>query len=370
MKLTEDPGGFFASIQSRFAAMLGPTDPLSQGDIDSCGAIQFKSSADIAAKFSQHGGFIPWFNANLSAKPAFKPRGPIKTDPVVATRFNAFWDQIPGIFGLPAISAIEFSALMSIGIQENSGDLWSNPELIGKPPSYPGLEYAFEAIPNLKSSYNVNNSLGNLTAYTLFNNADYVDAHRGAAGYQAVSGNGINPSWNTATWPSAFRPDVSEGINGYIMAADFYKFRGRGVIQTTGRSDYKIIAQYILNNAAALNRPALTALKAAWNAYKVLAPGSNKLDVIASRSTNADWDAAFGEDAILAAGVSEDSKAKGDYLKLSHDASVLNGGTGTKGSLYFMARKINGGNYPNEVVPMMKTMIRALADVAKKALQV
>ena len=97
------------------------------------------------------------------------------------------------------------------------------------------------------------------------------------------------------------------------------------------------------------------------NPYPILVPGSNVLDVIASRSTNDQWDAAFGEDAILAAGVFKDSAGKGNYLMLSHNASVLNGGTTAQGSLYFMARKINGGNYPNEVVPMMKTMIRGIA---------
>jgi len=88
---------------------------------------------------------------------------------------------------------------------------------------------------------------------------------------------------------------------------------------------------------------------------------TSKADVIASRSTNAQWETVFAQAAILAAGVAEDSKGKGNYLNLSHTAATLNGGTGTPGSLFFMARKINGGNYPNEVVPMMKAMIRGIA---------
>jgi len=47
-------------------------------------------------------------------------------------------------------------------------------------------------------------------------------------------------------------------VNGFIMEADFYKFRGRGVIQTTGRGDYTVLIKYILQNAAAL--PALSDL--------------------------------------------------------------------------------------------------------------
>jgi hypothetical protein len=58
-----------------------------------------------------------------------------------------------------------------------------------------------------------------------------------------------------------------------------------------------------------------------------------------------------------------DSVGKGNYLQLSHEAGTFNGNITQKGSLYYMARKINGGNYPNEVVPMMKAMIRGIAAV-------
>jgi len=262
------------------------------------------------------------------------------------------------VFGVSKISAVEFAALMGIGIQENAGDLWTNPEGVGRPPNFPGLVYAFEAIPGLKSSYNVNSGLGNWTAFKLFNNADYVDAQKSLAAFAQVTSNGIDPAWNTASWPSGFSSAVQETVNGFIMEADFYKFRGRGVIQTTGRGDYVVLIKYILQNAATL--PGLSDLIGTWNAWVIDAPAS-KEDIIASRSTNAQWETVFAQPAILAAGVAEDSKGKGNYLKLSHTAATLNGGTATAGSLYFMARKINGGNYPNEVVPMMKTMIRGIA---------
>ena len=360
MKITSGTDGLFGWLRQQWASLRGPSDPLAQADIDKCASIALQNSGDIARTFAQSGGFIPWYNAVLSNKPAFAKRGAIGTSALIQNRFNAFWDQIPAIFSSQTTSAIEFSALMAIGIQENSGDLWSNPEEVGRPPDYPGLVYAFEAIPGLKSSYNVNAGLENWTAYKLFQDADYLDAHSTLPSYQAVTGQGVDLAWNTAVWPTRASSVVDMGVNGFVMEADFYKFRGRGIIQTTGRDDYRVIIDFILNNAVQLNKPALIGLKTAWEAFSTN-PSSNKRDIIASRSTNAQWDTAFGDTAILAAGVSEDSTAKGDYLKLSHTASVLNGGITTAGSLYFMARKINAGSYPDQVVPMMKAMIRAIA---------
>lgn len=55
---------------------------------------------------------------------------------------------------------------MCLGIQANSGDLSRNSEVVERS-RYPGLVYAFEKIPRLKSSYSVNDDLGNWTALKL-----------------------------------------------------------------------------------------------------------------------------------------------------------------------------------------------------------
>jgi len=274
----------------------------------------------------------------------------------VKTRFDAFWDQIPDVFGKPQITMVEFCALMSIGIQENSGDLWANPEKVGTA-GHPGLAYAFDRIPGKKQSYNHAN--GNWEARKLFTDDSYVAAHRGLPGATRVLKNGVDPAWAGETWPTGFATAEDASVNGFVMEADFYKFRGRGIIQTTGRADYTPLIEFILHDPAAGANPALAALAQAWTQAARAMP--DPVNTIASISTNTDWDRAFGQAPILAAGIRIDSNSKGHYLDLSHDAGILSAGIGTEGSLYFMARKINGGSYPDQVVPMMKAMIRAVA---------
>jgi hypothetical protein len=343
---------------------------LTQSQIDACAAQAFRNAADINAFFAGSGGFFAWYNAKLSKTAEFKHRGKITITPERPVRFDAFWDQIPEIFGRPSISALEFAALMCVSVQETSGNLFASPEKVGNA-AHPGISYAFDAIPGLKSSYNNNPGLGNATARSLFGNAAYVDAHRALPRFSDVTAGGVDPQWGGSQWPTKFA-DIkfkreNESLNGFIMQADFYKLRGRGVIQTTGRSNYKGVIDFILTSPAAAANAVLNALRTAWNAFPAT-PGMARPDVIASRSTCAQWDQAFGEAVTLAAGVHLHSKNNRDFLDIGRTAAIVNAGTGTKGSFSFMARKINGGDYPRIVAPMMSAMAGAMAALASPAL--
>lgn len=337
---------------------------LTQGQVDACAALKWKNAGDVNAFFAGNGGFFKWYNAKLSGTPEFSHRGKVKITPERLNRFDAFWNQIPEVFDGPTISGLEFSALMSVSIQETNGNLWASPEEVGNA-DHPGISYAFDAIPGLKSSYNNNPGLGNATARTLFADADYVDAHKALPRFSEVTSGGIDPQWGEKQWPTAFAAikfkKENESQNGFLMQADFYKFRGRGVIQTTGREAYQVLIKFILTDPTVAGNATLSALKTTWNAFPTRKAGAKKLDVIASRSTNKQWDDAFGEAMVLAAGVRLDSEGKGDYLQIARKAATVNGGTGTKGSFFFMARKINGGDYPKTVAPMMSAMAAAIA---------
>jgi hypothetical protein len=339
----------------------GASEAFDQSVVDACAAITLRDSTDVVSVFAPQGGFFTWYNAVLSNISAFRHRGRATNTPLINQHFTQFWDQIPTTFARPQISMVEFCALMSINIQETTGDLAAAPEeMNGQNRPHPGLAYAFDKIPGLKQSYN---QAPNKTAFDLFQDWHFQNQHAALAGSAAILNRpgGIDPAWAGQSWPASYpSTKVDPGVNGFVMEADFYKFRGRGVIQTTWRSDYILLISFILSSQAAGNS-ALASLAEKWLAAVSGLVGAAQLDVIATISSNADWDLAFAQPITLAAGVAIDSAAKGDYLQVSHDAGVLQGDRTVQGSLLRMASRINGGSYPATVVPMMQSMMIAVA---------
>lgn len=304
----------------------------------------------LGVTFSKHAGipklihkttgkeieFIDWFNTELAGKDAWKdrPRRQAAFPPEVYLRFRQICNQIPEIFGAERINLAQFVSLISIFLNEVGPDLLPMTERVGTK-DHPGIAYAFNKIPGIKISYN---QAPSKTAFALFNDKKYIAAH----GHLPLADrlkNTTDERWNGMAYPVAdFPTSTDPAISGFILEADFYKFRGRGFIQTTWRSNYveliKFVQAYAGTNSTILR-------------YQVKWAGLPPDDV-ATLSTNADWDDLFqNTDLIIpCAAMRLHNKASGNYLALSTNLDAIIGES--NGSIFRMGLKISGGkDYAN-----------------------
>ncbi len=187
--------------------------------------------------------FIDWFNTHLAGKGTFAKRriNPDANEDMAAVKreFVEFWDSIPLVYKQPSITLFDFASLMCIAINETGGRFRSTTERCGrgaKDPSgirHEGLAYAFDKIPKVKKSYNTLADAGNKTALECFSNPVFCAAHRGLGCSDRLSSpsmpDKVDPVWKGEVYPIdkfPFIEDIAE--TGFIMQADFYKFRGRG----------------------------------------------------------------------------------------------------------------------------------------------
>jgi hypothetical protein len=297
------------------------------------GALQtlFGRAADINGYFANQGAsdFIDWFNRNLAGQGPWANRA-IGTGAQVAANFQSIWNKIPEIFGSAQINLLQFVSLMSIFINEVGGSLAPISEKVGLK-GHPGLAYAFDSIAGLKASYNDGGS--NWTAYRCFRDPDFVAAH-GAKALGAQLQNTNDARWSGHEYPSGYPTEPNPALAGFIMEADFYKFRGRGLIQTTWRGAYQNLIRFIQGYTG--TQQEILARQGAWAGVS--------LDKAANASSNADWDALFlnTDLEIPCVAISQHSAGAGHYLDLSGDAKELNGKG--KGSIWRMGKSISGGD--------------------------
>lgn len=331
--------------------------PLSSAFFTTIASVVVDDASDIDNYFIKNGGqgFINWFNNRVAnrnnwGKVGLRDGLAIAGDGQVHDRFNRLWsnESIQTIFGTGKISLLQFLALQSIIINETGGRLIPLTEAVGCT-GHPGIAYAFNKIPGIKKSYNT--LPGNRTCLQNFNDASYNKAF-GKLPLADKLKNTAGQLWAGEVYPQetiSYSPNPS--LTGYVLESDFFKFRGRGFIQTTGRSNYARLVSYVMNYTG--NDQVITSIKASWKDL------SNNTDSLVSMSTNADWDNLFQKSNSLVAGraISVHNESCGKYLQGISSATQ----PATEKSLYNMGLRISGGGdyaslFQNRVVQILNQL--------------
>ncbi|HEX4231853.1 MAG TPA: hypothetical protein VHZ07_24505 [Bryobacteraceae bacterium] len=314
--------------------------------------VSFQNGADIVSFFQSTAGdhYIDWFNQKCAGKQSWAGKQLGASD-AVKTSFLQIWNNIPDIFGDPSIDLVQFVALMSILTNEVGAELQPVAEFCGSQ----GLAYPFDAIPGKKRSYN--STEGNRLAGDLFFDDDeFWKAHGGLAPANNVRNRPeLKAAWNGTAYPTTdFSPAIDKNTTAFIQQADFYKFRGRGLIQMTWRTNYTLLVKYIQNYPGA--HPTIVQFKSTW--------GGKDPDMVCTISTNDDWDTLFQQTDLVVASraVGLHNEAPGNqYLKLARDAATLTAMSDVMESFYRMGLKISGGNayaalFTNRVIQVLTTL--------------
>jgi hypothetical protein len=291
------------------------------------------------ARLKNH--FFTWFNQKLADKGSWK--GVTLVDnPANQVGFHAFWNNIGILTGGTTATPFQFLALMGIFANECRANFKPVAEKMGRP-GFPGLTYLFDAIPQLKKSYNT--LAGNKTAQDCFRSAVFNTGH-GAKALAARLRNTGDARWAGTAYPRDVPFDNDATLSGYVMEADFMKFRGRGFIQTTGRANYVKVVQYI--QAYTGDNNVIDFYQARWTGMST--------DDVAFSTANEDWDRLFQEtDLIIAAqAIHLHNLAAGSYLALAGNPDT---------AIFNMGKRISGGvDYATKYRDRMEALIlQALA---------
>ncbi|GAA3075321.1 hypothetical protein GCM10010520_23060 [Rhizobium viscosum] len=311
--------------------------------------IVFASAKDIDDYFKSKKGdsFIDWFNRDLAGKGNFQNKR--IQGPNVASNFNNYWTSY---LQSEPLTLMQFLCYMAVHINECNGNLVSITESYGHK-DHPGISYLFDKVilktnnrSWSKASYNKNYS-----CLELFNSDVFLDVHAKRTGepeWPALRKTS-DTIWSGFVYPQSKYPTSGDvKTTGMILHADFFKFRGRGVIQTTWRSNYRDIAKYVTEYVG--DDQTIQKYRDKWRSHHV--------DEICTISTSLDWDEIFKSNDILTFAVRIHAKNGSNYHHLSGSDKELNG-TG-KGSIANMGDCIGGAGYGQRLKARIGDVMKSL----------
>jgi len=317
--------------------------------------IKLKNTEDIGKVVKEFTGgkyteFTAWWNKECYGKTPATTRGTID-----AAAFKRFWDyMIPFLYkdkyGSNGINFVEFAALHAIVYNESGGDYKSIREGVNgvTRAEHPGVAYAFDKIGD-KSSYN---KPKNKTALELFSDANFIAAHSSKKyGNDKNTKNSKDAAWGGSQFPTSLFSNVADAVATsptFINEADFYKFSGRGYIQTTWRYGYEKVLQWILG---------YTGTDPIVKKYRDLWKPINNPQVILDKSSNADWDDLFYNSMEVSARavLSHTSGSNYQYIDANQSKEQIIKGINN------VAKKVNGGS--SDYIGIHQSRVYAIFDV-------
>ena len=338
--------------------------------VERYGMIRFRNAQEINRFFSDHSNetdFLTWFSANIGGRNHWSNRrfGTISEENRAS--FNNVWNRIPLIYRGRnedySINVFQFFALVSIMINE-VGKTFQPIRERGS------LSYMFGTIipatrrrpQRRKRSYNNYgagpNRRNNKTAFELFNDEHFLRAHRNKANYERVA-NTNNRSWHGDVYPSGFPTRPGDG--GIISEADFYKFSGRGLVQTTwSRSYLRLIEETMTYDG---DNPTIIQFKNHW---RQKSEEGMSIRNIASQTTNRQWDELFmrTENEFACLAVHSFQAHRNTFLNIPVDPRILRSdSTRQSGSIFYVGYRVGGsrsygGLVKSRVIQMMENLLQ------------